>query len=172
MTLITTIMLFIARFFGGVEVTIVAFCGQHAERTSAGWVLASFACGSMIAGIGYGAVRWQAPLARRFAISAVVFAVLPSLFFAASSTLTLVVLAATVGLGTAPTLIGGFGLVDQIAPARSLTEALTWIGTGVSVGYGLGAAVVGSVADAHGARVAFRRTGCLRIMRGGLAPSG
>jgi MFS family permease len=62
---------------------------------------------------------------------------------------------AIVGLGIAPTLIGGFGLVDSIVPARSLTEGLTWIGTGLSVGYGFGAALVGSIADAHGAHRAF-----------------
>jgi sugar phosphate permease len=62
---------------------------------------------------------------------------------------------ALVGLGIAPTLICGFGLVDSIVAARSLTEGLTWIGTGLSVGYGFGAALVGGIADRHGARVAF-----------------
>jgi len=155
MLLITVTMLFIGSVFGSVEVTMVAFCGQHGSRASAGWVVASFACGSMIAGIGYGAVHWRAPVLHRFAVCATIFAVLPSLLFAATSTVTLSLLAATVGLGTAPTLIGGFALVDRIAPTSSLTEALTWIGTGMSVGYGLGASIVGSVADAHGARVAF-----------------
>jgi hypothetical protein len=32
---------------------------------------------------------------------------------------------------------------------------LTWIGTGLSVGFGAGAALVGGIADAHGAHVAF-----------------
>jgi predicted MFS family arabinose efflux permease len=48
-----------------------------------------------------------------------------------------------------------FGLVQQIVPARSLTEGLSWIGTGLNVGYGAGAAMVGGIADHHGARAAF-----------------
>jgi MFS family permease len=155
MALIAVVMVCMGAVFGGGEVTMVAFCGQHGERASAGWVVASFAGGSAIAGIAYGAIHWRASLRRRFVLSALVFGVLPFLYFAATSTLTLALLTVVVGMGTAPTLIGGFGLVDQIVPATALTEGLTWIGTGLSVGFGAGAAVVGGIADAHGARVAF-----------------
>jgi MFS family permease len=155
MVLITCVMVFMGAVFGSAEVVMVAFCGQHGERASAGWVIACFAGGSAIAGVGYGGRHWKAPLLRRFVITATVFGVLPFLYLAASSTVTLAVCTAVVGLGIAPTLIGGFGLVDSIVPAQSLTEGLTWIGTGLSVGYGFGAAMVGGVADAHGARVAF-----------------
>jgi MFS family permease len=67
----------------------------------------------------------------------------------------LAVCAFVFGLGVAPALITMFGLVQQIVPARALTEGLSWIGTGLNVGYGAGAAVVGGIADAHGARAAF-----------------
>jgi MFS family permease len=155
MTLIALVMVFMGAVFGSAEVVMVAFCGQHGERASAGWVIASFAGGSAVAGIAYGAIHWKVSLLRRFVISAGVFGVLPVLYFAATSTLTLALLTAVVGLGIAPTLIGGFGLVDSIVPTSSLTEGLTWIGTGLSVGFGAGAALVGGIADAHGARLAF-----------------
>jgi MFS family permease len=155
MTLITTIMVFMGAVFGSAEVTMVAFCGQHGQRASAGWVVASFAGGSAMAGIVYGAVHWRVSLLRRFVITSLAFGMLPFLYFAATSTVTLALLTAVVGLGIAPTLIGGFGLVEAIVPASSLTEGLTWIGTGLSVGFGAGAAMVGGIADAHGARTAF-----------------
>jgi MFS family permease len=60
-----------------------------------------------------------------------------------------------VGLGIAPLLITAFGLVEQISPSGTLTEGLAWLSTGLNVGYGAGAATVGAIADAHGARVAF-----------------
>jgi MFS family permease len=148
-------MVFMGAVFGSAEVTMVAFCGQHGERASAGWVVASFAGGSAVAGIVYGAIHWRVPVLRRFVISAVAFGFLPFLYFAATSTTTLALCTAVVGLGIAPTLIGGFGLVDSIVPTNALTEGLTWIGTGLSVGFGAGAAVVGGIADAHGARIAF-----------------
>lgn len=155
MLLITWSMVFMGAVFGGAEVTMVAFCGQHGQRGSAGWVVASFAGGSALAGVCYGARHWHTPLLNRFVVSAVIFGVLPLLYFAATGVAVLAVCTAVVGLGIAPTLIGGFSLVDSIVPANSLTEGLTWIGTGLAVGYGLGAALVGGIADQHGARVAF-----------------
>ena len=155
MLLITCVMGFMGAVFGSAEVVMVAFCGQHGQRASAGWVVASFAGGSAVAGVLYGARHWHTPLLRRFVVSALVFGVLPMLYFAATSVPLLALLTGVIGLGIAPTLIGGFGLVDSIVPASSLTEGLTWIGTGLSVGYGLGAALVGGIADRHGARLAF-----------------
>jgi MFS family permease len=110
MLLITLVMVFMGAVFGSAEVAMVAFCGQHGQRASAGWVVACFAGGSGLAGLVYGGLRWKTPLIRRFVISAIVFGVLPLLYFAASSTVSLALCTAVVGLGIAPTLIGGFGL--------------------------------------------------------------
>ena len=155
MSLITGCMVFMGAVFGSVEVTMIAFCGQHGQRASAGWVIASFAAGSAVSALVYGGRHWRSSLLRRFTLSAVLFGVMPLLLFAATSVGVLALIAGVIGLGIAPTLIGAFSLVDSIVPANSLTEGLTWIGTGLSVGYGLGAAVVGGIADEHGARLAF-----------------
>jgi MFS family permease len=164
MQLITWMMACMGAVFGGAEVTMVAFCGQHGQRGDSGWVIACFAAGSMVAGIGYGARHWNSPLLRRFVCSAVIFGVLPLLYLAASSVPVLAVGTFFVGLGVAPTLIAGFGLVDGIVPARSLTEGLTWVITGLSVGYGTGAALVGGIADRHGAHAAFLVPICSAVL--------
>jgi MFS family permease len=155
MLLITWAMAGMGAVFGSGEVVMVAFCGQHGQRGSAGWVVACFAGGSGLAGVLYGARHWHSPMLRRFLISAVVFGVLPLLYFLPSTVPLLALCAGLIGLGTAPTLIAAFGLVDSIVPAGSLTEGLTWIGTGLSVGYGLGTATAGGIADRHGAHFAF-----------------
>lgn len=155
MPLITLAMVFMGAVFGSAEVVMVAFCGQHGQRASAGWVVACFAVGSATAGIGYGARHWQSSLLRRFTIAAGAFGLLPLLYLLAGTPAELAGLTFVIGLGIAPTLIGGFGLVDAIVPAAFLTEGLTWIGTGLSVGYGSGAALVGGIADQHGAHAAF-----------------
>jgi MFS family permease len=155
MSMITWCMVFMGAVFGSVEVTMIAFCGQQGQRESAGWVVASFAAGSAVSAVVYGGRHWRSSLLRRFTVSAVLFGVMPFLLFAATSVGVLALCAGIIGLGISPTLIGAFGLVDSIVPANSLTEGLTWIGTGLSVGYGLGAAVVGGIADEHGARMAF-----------------
>jgi MFS family permease len=92
---------------------------------------------------------------RRFRLQSVLFALLPCVLLVATRVPVLAVCAFVLGLGIAPALITMFGLVQQIVPARSLTEGLSWIGTGLNVGYGAGAALVGGIADQHGARAAF-----------------
>jgi MFS family permease len=152
---IIAVMACLGAVFGSAEVTIVAYCGQHGQQAHSGFVLAAFAFGSGLAGLIYGSRNWQASPLRRFVVSASLFGLLPVLYFAATGVRSLALCTAIIGLGIAPTLIGGFGLVDSIVPAASLTEGLTWIGTGLSVGFGIGASVVGGIADQHGARVAF-----------------
>jgi MFS family permease len=141
--------------FASAEVAMVAYCGQHHHRSWSGFVLASIAVASGASGLVYGAVEWRTSVLRRFRLQAVVFAVLPAVLFAATNVPVLALCAFVLGLGIAPALITCFGLIQQIVPARALTEGLSWIGTGLNVGYGAGAAMVGGIADAHGARTAF-----------------
>jgi len=141
--------------FASAEVSMVAFCGQHHHRALSGLVLAAIAVGSAASGLVYGAIGWQTSVLRRFRLQSVAFALLPILLLAATDVPVLAMCAFVFGLGVAPALITMFGLVQQMVPARALTEGLSWIGTGLSVGYGAGAALVGGIADAHGARAAF-----------------
>lgn len=141
--------------FASAEVTFVAFCGQHDQRGLSGAVLAAFAGGSATSGFLYGARNWRLPLLDRFRIQAVVFGVLPPLFLLATNIPVLAACAFVVGLGIAPTLTTAFGLIEELVPAASLTEGLAWLVTGLSLGYGAGAALVGGIADARGARTAF-----------------
>jgi MFS family permease len=141
--------------FASAEVSMVAFCGQHGHRGLSGVVLAAIAVGSAAAGLVYGALEWPQSVLQRFRTQNLVFAVLPFVLFAAVNVPVLVVAAFVLGLGIAPALITTFSLIQQIVPARAITEGMSWVGTGLSVGYGAGAALVGGIADAHGARAAF-----------------
>jgi MFS family permease len=155
MPLLTVAMFGMGGIFGSVEVVMAAFVGQHHERSRTGLVLALFALGSGVAGLLYGARHWAWPLRARYCLQSVLFAALIPLLLAADSVPQLAVIAFVVGLGIAPTLITSFGMVEQLVPPRGLTEGLAWLNTGLNVGYGLLAAVVGAVADRHGAHLAF-----------------
>jgi MFS family permease len=147
--------------FGSFEVTIVAFCGQRDATRWTGLVLAGIAFGSAVSGFSYGSRRWRTPVLRRFGLQAAAFATLPLLFLLAANVPVLAVIGFVVGLGIAPTLITSFTLIQEIVPASALTEGTAWLTTGLSIGYGTAAALVGGIADAHGARVAFLVTvGC------------
>jgi MFS family permease len=144
--------------FASAEVTMVAFSGQHGHRGASGALLAAFAFGSATAGLLYGSRTWQTDLLDRFRLQALVFGVLPFVFLAAVNLGVLAGCAFIVGLGIAPALITAFSLIERIVPAGSLTEGLAWLITGLSIGYGAGASLVGAIADAHGARTAFAVT--------------
>jgi MFS family permease len=144
--------------FASAEVTMIAFCGQHHHTGASGLVVACMALGSGVAGFVYGARTWPTSMLRRFLLQALVFAVLPVLFLAAVNIVALAICAFVVGLGIAPMLITGFGLIAEIVPSPALTEGMAWLTTGLSVGYGAASAAVGPIADAHGARVAFSVT--------------
>ncbi|MBN9618888.1 MAG: MFS transporter [Actinobacteria bacterium] len=141
--------------FASAEVAMVAYCGQHGHRSLSGLVLAGIAFGSGLSGAVYGAVAWRSGVLTRFRRQAVVFGVLPAVLFAGVDLPVLAVCGFVLGLGIAPMLITAFALIQQIVPARALTEGLAWASTGLSVGYGGGAALVGGIADQHGARTAF-----------------
>jgi MFS family permease len=155
--------------FAGLEVSAVAFCGQHGATGWSGLVLACFATGSALSGVLYGSRHWQAPLVYRFRTQAIVFSVLPLLCLTAWNVSSLAVIVVVVGLGIAPTLITGFSLVQHLVPSGSLTEGMSWLNTGLSVGYGAAAAVVGRIADAHGARMAFLVPIAFGVVMGGSA---
>lgn len=141
--------------FASAEVTIVAFSDEQGVKGVSGAVLAAFAGGSATSGFLYGARRWTSPLLDRFRLQAVVFGVLPPVFLLATNVGVLAICAFVVGFGIAPTLTTAFGLVERFVPSDALTEGLAWLVTGLSVGYGAGASLVGGISDAHGARAAF-----------------
>lgn len=155
MPVLTLVTVAMGMIFASAEVTIVAFSGEQGVRGLSGAVLAAFAGGSATSGFLYGARRWKSPLLHRFRLQAVVFGVLPPVFLLATNVGVLAICAYVVGFGIAPTLTTAFGLVQQFVPSAALTEGLAWLVTGLSVGYGAGASLVGGLADAHGARAGF-----------------
>ena len=147
--------------FASAEVTAIAFCGQRGATAWSGLVLAAFATGSAVSGFFYGSRHWRPPVLDRFRVQALVFGLLPWLFLLATNIPVLAAIIFVVGLGIAPTLITAFTLIQQIVPAAALTESMGWFSTGIAVGYGIMSALVGRIADAHGARPAFLVTvGC------------
>jgi MFS family permease len=141
--------------FASAEVTIVAFCGQHHEKALSGVVLGCFAGGSAVSGFLYGARVRTTPVLDRFRRQALILGAVPVLFLAAVDVPALAVIAFVVGLGIAPTLITAFGLVESVIPNAALTEGMSWLITGLSIGYGIASSLVGAIADAHHGRTPF-----------------
>lgn len=155
MAVITIVFAGIGAIFGATDVSTVAFAQEQGAKSAAGGVLAIFALGSMLSGIGYGSRHWLSPLWRRFAIGVVGLAAGVSLFFLVTTLPMLAAVMFVTGFSIAPTLVNGNGLVHQLVPPGRLTEGLTWIGTALGVGVSAGASIAGAAIDRAGSHGGF-----------------
>ena len=137
--------------FGTMDVSTVAFAAEHHEKALAGLILGTYALGSATGGLWYGARHWRAPLHRRFLITlaGMVLGVAP--LWALPSVPVLFGVIFFSGLAIAPTLIGGFSLIERKVPRGLLTEGMTLLSTAIGVGLAVGPPVAGHLIDAHGA---------------------
>ena len=71
-------------------------------------------------------------------------------FWAMPNLLVLAIVIYLCGLTIAPTLIAGYSLLESTALPGRATEAMSWLGTGISVGVALGATAAGSISTRSG----------------------
>ncbi|MFJ1704540.1 MFS transporter [Kitasatospora sp. NPDC088346] len=137
--------------FGSLEVTTVAYTDALGRKPLAGVLLALVAAGSCACGLAFGLVRPRRPAAAR--LLAGVAAMAGLLLLPAAAALTgagLAVLAVALlaaGCGTAPTMVSGMTLVQELLPRRRINEGMAVAVSGILVGISLGAALGGAVAE-------------------------
>ncbi|MFG2029948.1 MFS transporter [Streptomyces sp. NPDC048825] len=141
--------------FGSVEVVTVAFADTHHHKALSGLLLGVYALGSGLAGAVFGAVRPRGAITRGLLVSVWAMAVTMAPLLFAPSLAALAGMLFVAGMAIAPTLITTMGLVGRLAPASQLTESITWIVSGLSVGVALGYATSGWVVDAAGASAGY-----------------
>jgi MFS family permease len=170
--LVAIVYLAVGCVFGAMDVVVVAYAEAEDAPAFAGVALAVYAGGSLVAGLIYGVVRLPGSLAARYVACAVFFAIAAQLLLAVDSLLSLVVVGFLAGLAIAPVLVSGMSLVESRVPRSSLTEALTWVVTGLSLGVTVGSAVAGAAVDAWGAETAFAVPALSAALAGALALAG
>ncbi|MBM3668786.1 MAG: MFS transporter [Actinobacteria bacterium] len=141
--------------FGAFDVSTVAFTEQAGVAGAAGVVLALWAGGSLIGGLYFGSRRWATGLDALLRNTAVLLALVMIPALAVASVLVLMIVAFLAGMSIAPTLISLFSVTERLVPPRLLTEGLTWVTAGLSVGFAIGSASGGAIVDAHGTRTSF-----------------
>jgi MFS family permease len=141
--------------FGAAEVATVAFAEEAGDKAYAGWLLALYALGSLLAGLVTGAVHWRrGPDHRvRWGSFAMMLAMLPLAFVGPVWLMAVALFVA--GFAIAPTLIATTSLTEQVVPAGRLTEGMMVIHTGIVAGVAPGATLAGVVVDAYGGSPAY-----------------
>ena len=137
---------------GTIDVSAVAFANEHDWPTSASIMLAAYALGSILSGLMFGGLRLSMPMPKQFFIGTLLTALtmVPTLF--SPNVLTLVLTLFVAGISYAPTMIVALNIGSKIIAPGKITEGLTWMMTGISVGVAIGAASAGAVVDGYGAR--------------------
>ncbi|MFI6982684.1 MFS transporter [Embleya sp. NPDC050154] len=145
----------IGAIFGTVDVVTIAFAEEHGQRGSASFVLATYAAGSCLAGIAFGAFKFASPLPRMLLISVGITAVtiLPLLLVGNLPALAVAVFFA--GMSISPTMILTVSLVERLVPPARLTEGMTWTTTGIGIGVAAGSSLSGLIVDHFGTRAGF-----------------
>lgn len=149
------VCLTLGALFGATEVTTVAFAEEQGVRWAAGWLLAIWSLGSLVAGLVTGAVAWRSgPDVRlRWGSAAMALAMAPLMFIQSVPLMAVVLLVG--GLAIAPTMIGAMTMVEQGVPSSRLTEGMAILHTGIVAGVAPGASIAGFVVDHQGASAAY-----------------
>ncbi|BCQ63596.1 hypothetical protein PBOI14_53460 [Pseudomonas sp. Boi14] len=153
--LLLLLMTAMGTIVGVVDVVSVAFAQQQGQPAAASIVLSVYAIGSCLAGIAFGALKLATPLPRLFMYGGIATALTTLPLLLASNILGLSLAVFVAGLFFSPTLIVAMALVERSVPPAKLTEGLTWLVTGLSIGVALGAAGSGALVDQFGARSGF-----------------
>lgn len=152
---LTVVSVALGVLFGAAEVVTVAFAEEEGRKSAAGFLLAIWAFGSLLAGIVSGAVAWRrGPLFRlRVGALGMLVAMAPLPFVPSLTVMAVVLLVG--GLAISPTLIATMSLAEQQLPTSRMTEGMAFIQTGLAAGLAPGAAVAGVLIDAEGASPAY-----------------
>jgi MFS family permease len=144
--------LFLGSMFVSVDLSTVDFAARSGYKPLAGVILGCYALGSATGGLWYGSRSWRAPAWKRLAVTLTLTVAGVCTFWAMPNLLVLAIVIYLCGLTIAPTLIAGYSLLESTALPGRATEAMSWLGTGISVGVALGATAAGFILDALGPR--------------------
>lgn len=147
--------IFLGIQFGAIDVTAVGFGDEQGAKAFAGIALSALAAGSLVAGTVYGAYDWRMPVRYRFPLMLTLLTAGAWLLLLANDMVVFAALLFVVGVGIAPSLIAVSSVIQTLAPAERLTEALAWISTALGFGVSIGSALAGSVIDRMGAHEAI-----------------
>jgi predicted MFS family arabinose efflux permease len=144
---------------GAVEVAVPAALDTTGHRELTGVLLGLWGVGSMVAGLAIGRVGAAADPPRRLAIALLAWGVAHAAVGVSGEPAVLGLILLVAGASIAPTFVSANGMLDDLAPAGTITEAFTWTSTGISVGIAAGSAVAGAVVEAASPAIASAALG-------------
>jgi MFS family permease len=133
---------------GAIEVGVPALLDETGQRDLTGLLFGFWGIGSMAAGFAVGRAGPGDNPPRRLALLLVLWGAAHAAVGLAGSPLSIALLLLVAGSAIAPTFVCENGMLDKLAPHGTLTEAFTWIATGLTAGIAAGSALGGAITEA------------------------
>jgi MFS family permease len=144
--------------FGSVQTGTTALTTAAGQPGLAGIVHATLGVGSVLAGLAVAALPERFGFPRRVLVAATGLAVLSAPLLLTDTVPQLFGVVLVLGFVIAPYMISVFVLGERAAPVGRVGTAMTLLASVTGVGYALGSALAGALADAHGHVGAFAVT--------------
>ncbi|WP_243838878.1 MFS transporter [Aeromicrobium yanjiei] len=148
----------IGMIFGSVQTGTTVLATAEGQAGLAGLIHAVLGIGSVIAGLAITGLPERVLYATRMAVASVGLLILTAPLLLVDSLPALITVIALMGFAVAPYMISNFALAGILVPVRKVSTAMTMLAGATGIGYALGAAVAGRLADEHGHTAAFAVT--------------
>lgn len=158
------LMFLTGAFYGVFDTAGVAFAEDLGNPNIAGTGLVIGAVLSAIMGFIFGMVRVTLPLYKQVIICAILIGLAYGTQILISTEAAFYAVSAAAALTYAPFLIVLNSAVERAVPGKRLTEAITWVNSGMTCGVALGPTIAGFVIDLAGATVGFDVGGLVALM--------
>jgi MFS family permease len=146
---------FLGCSFGAIEVGVAAFADHAGARGATGPILAAWGLSSMLGGIAAGRRGAPADPVGRLLVLLAAMAAADAVLALAPTPLVLGLLCVPAGAAIAPLFGVTYALAGDAAREGTITEAYTWLATGIAVGLATGSAAGGALAAHLGGGAAF-----------------
>ena len=145
--------------FGSIEIAVPVAAEAAGHAGAAGLLLGVWGLGSLLGGLVAARAGAAADAVRRLTALLAALAAGHLLLTIPLGPLLLPRCCCSPGLALSPAMAAAYAMVEGLAPAGTVTEAYTWLSTGIAAGLARGAALSGALAEAHGAGAAFAAAG-------------
>lgn len=165
LVILAAAQLLIGVIFGATQTGTTVLATLEGNAGVAGLVHALLGVGSVIAGLSVAGLPERFGYERRLVTFAGALLVLSAPLLAVGTISALVPAVIALGFAVAPYMISVFTLAERIVPPNRVGAALTMLAGATGIGYALGSALAGGLADLGGQRPAF----AVSVTAGGLA---
>ena len=149
--------------YGSFDAAAISYCDSIDMAMLASAMFAMESVFSVCMSVLFGMIGIAAPLRRQFIVFTILFGGLYALMAFISSPVSLIVIACVAALSYAPMYITLNVTCERAVPSANLTEALSWIASGTSVGMVIGPVAGGAVIDSFGPLAGFDLTTCFAL---------